>query len=80
MDKRWSVDWYSFMVSHHGYVVIMVDVSGSGYNGDQAMTTSVHRRIGELETRDILHIIRSITTLIFSFLGVESLLSVIKLD
>ena len=57
VDQRWVVDWESFMVSHDGYVVIMVDVSGSGYSGDSGMT-SVHRRIGSLETRDLLHVIR----------------------
>ena len=45
------------MVSKFGYVVIMMDVSGSGYSGDLTRKC-VHRRIGQLETRDILYVIR----------------------
>jgi len=58
VNYRWEVDWYSFMVSKLGYVVIMMDVSGSGYSGDLTRKC-VHRRIGQLETRDILHVIRT---------------------
>ena len=72
MDQRWTVDWYSFMVSQHGYVVIMMDVSGSGYTGDQSMT-SVHRRLGDLETRDIVHVIRFIRLSYFHPIGASSL-------
>ena len=58
MNYRWEVDWYSFMVSKLGYVVIMMDVSGSGYSGD-ATRKAVHRRVGSLETEDMLRVLRS---------------------
>ena len=34
-----------------------VDVRGSGFSGDSTRS-SVHRRLGELETRDLRHVIR----------------------
>ena len=39
-----------------------VDVSGSGFSGDKTRC-SVHRRLGELETRDMGRVIRSVTSL-----------------
>ena len=36
-----------------------VDVRGSGFSGDSTRS-SVHRRLGELETRDLRHVIRSV--------------------
>ena len=36
-----------------------VDVSGSGFSGDKTRC-SVHRRLGQLETRDLGRVIRSV--------------------
>ena len=35
-----------------------MDVSGSGYSGD-ATRKAVHRRVGSLETEDMLRVLRS---------------------
>ena len=51
--------WDSFLASSLGYVLVRLDVSGRGYSGDKCRK-SVHRRLGELETRDILEVIRSV--------------------
>ena len=53
------MDWDSFLVSSLGYVLVRLDISGRGYSGDTCRK-SVHRRLGELETRDILGVIRSV--------------------
>ena len=59
MSSAWSVGWDNYLASSLGYVLVKMDVSGSGYNGDRCRK-SVHRRLGELETRDILRAIRSV--------------------
>ena len=34
VSERWLVDWSTYMSSKQGYVVVLMDVSGSGYSGD----------------------------------------------
>ena len=53
------MDWDSFLASSVGYVLVKLDITGRGYSGDTCRK-SVHRRLGELETRDILGVIRSV--------------------
>ena len=38
-------------------ILARVDVSGSGFSGD-ITRLGVHRRLGDLETRDLAHVIR----------------------
>ena len=57
VTSEWRLDWASYMSSNLGYVVVTMDVSGTGYQGDRCRK-SVYRRLGSLETRDILHVIR----------------------
>ena len=59
MSEAWSVGWDSFLASSLGYILVRLDVSGRGYSGDKCRK-SVYRRLGELETRDILEVIRSV--------------------
>ena len=57
VSSQWRLDWASYMSSKLGYVVITMDVSGTGYQGDSCRK-SVYRRLGSLETKDILNVIR----------------------
>ena len=66
VSQAWSVDWDSFLASSLGYVLVRLDISGRGYSGDTCRK-SVHRRLGELETRDILGVIRSVMGMCWSF-------------
>ena len=59
VSQAWSVGWDSFLASSLGYVLVRLDVSGRGYSGDKCRK-SVYRRLGGLETRDILEVIRSV--------------------
>ena len=45
------------MASRKGYVIVFMDVSGSGFTGDKTRK-SVHRHLTVLESEDVLHIIR----------------------
>ena len=59
VSEAWSVGWDSFLASSLGYILVRLDVSGRGYSGDKCRK-SVYRRLGELETRDILEVVRSV--------------------
>ena len=61
VSQAWSVGWDSFLASSLGYVLVRLDVSGRGYSGDKCRK-SVYRRLGELETRDLGQVIRSVTS------------------
>ena len=57
VSQRWGVDWETFLASRRGFVIVHMDVSGSGFSGDKTRK-SVHRRLGGLESQDVLHVIR----------------------
>ena len=56
MDTAWSVGWDTYLASQRNFIVANIDVSGSGYQGEQHKE-SVYGRLGELETRDLLAVI-----------------------
>ena len=59
MDRKWSVDWGTYLASQRNFIVAHIDVRGSGYQG-QAYKESVYGQLGELETQDLLHVIREL--------------------
>ena len=59
VTREWRVDWDTFMASKHGYVIIYMDVSGSGYSGDTCRK-SVEGELGHKEVRDIIHVMKEV--------------------
>ena len=57
VSKRWSVGWDSYLASKLGYVIVTMDVTGSGARGDTCRK-GIHRRLGSIETEDILAVVR----------------------
>ena len=64
VSSMWRVDWLTYMASKKGYVIVLMDVSGSGFSGDKTRK-SVHRHLTVLESQDVLHIIRWDTGIYF---------------
>ena len=56
MDTTWSVGWDTYLASQRNFIVAHIDVSGSGYQGEDHKE-AVHGRLGELETRELLEVI-----------------------
>ena len=57
VTAEWRLDWDTYISSKLGYVIIYLDVSGSGYSGDDCRK-SVDGQLGLRETRDIIEVIR----------------------
>ena len=57
VTRAWRVDWETYMASKLGYVIIYLDVAGSGYSGETCRK-SVDGQLGLRETRDIIHVLR----------------------
>lgn len=57
VTSRWRVDWLTYLASRKGFVIVFMDVSGSGGSGDKTRK-SVHRRLGVLESSDVEGVIR----------------------
>ena len=49
--------WASYLASKLGYVIVTMDVTGSGARGDTCRKGN-HRRLGSIETEDILAVVR----------------------
>ena len=57
MTAEWRLDWDTYISSKLGYVILYMDVSGSGFSGDSCRK-SVEGQLGVRETRDILEVVR----------------------
>ena len=57
MTAQWRLDWDTYISSKLGYVILYMDVSGSGYSGDTCRQ-SVEGQLGVRETRDISEVLR----------------------
>ena len=78
VSSKWRVDWLTYMASNKGYVIVLMDVSGSGASGDKTRK-SVHRRLTLLESQDVLHIIRWATVIYFPWLSNRKTIVTIKI-
>ena len=56
VDTAWAVGWDTYLASQRNFIIANIDVSGSGYQGEEHKE-SVHGRLGELETRELLGVI-----------------------
>ena len=57
VTAQWRLDWDTYISSKLGYVILYMDVSGSGFSGDSCRK-SVEGQLGVRETRDILEVVR----------------------
>ena len=57
VTSEWHFDWDTYMGSAKDFVIATADVRGSSGNG-AAFNHAVHRQIGEIETKDYIHIIK----------------------
>ncbi len=57
VDARWKLTFDNYLSSAKDFVIALVDVSGSGGNGD-AFKHAIFRQIGVLETKDSYHVLK----------------------
>ena len=57
VTAQWRLDWDTYISSKLGYVILYMDVSGSGYSGDTCRK-SVEGQLGVREARDISEVLR----------------------
>jgi len=57
VDARWKLTFDSYLSSAKDFVVALVDVRGSGANGD-TFKHAVFRQIGVFETKDSYHVLK----------------------
>lgn len=57
MDRQNLLDWGDYLASKKDYVVIYIDVRGSGGQG-RKHEQSIYRQLGELESEDLIFVIK----------------------
>ena len=55
VSSKWSLEWNHFLSSNRDFIIVNMDVRGSGFAGD-AFKHTVYKEIGTIQAQDVLYV------------------------
>ena len=55
VSSKWSLEWNHFLSSNRDFIIVNMDVRGSGFSGD-SFKHAVYKELGTVQAQDVIYV------------------------